>query len=163
MLLRLPPRRCELSRESPFGSGVRRRHKSFQARVWIGASAGGSLNLGLYANAPAARGVVVDVLRHVPAGAWTPIEVWRTAVSRADRFEGEIGEVLHGLLPKWVYRSSFDKKLVVKVRGRGKVYIRRGFTDPEAAHREGLKLWEKIFGKLQKPSWMVESSNRLPG
>ena len=154
MLTRLPKRRCEISRENPFfGSGVRQARRRFQARIWLGDSGGGTVNLGLYETPVTAKSVLREVCRRASADAWTPLEIWRTTVLAADRFSGDAASVMRGLLPKWVHVSFDDKTLMAKVRSKDRLYVRGGFQCPETAHRDALRVWEQIYGPLAMPGW----------
>jgi hypothetical protein len=159
MLQRLPKRRCEYSRENPhFGSGVRQMRRLFQARIWLGNSAGGSINLGLYESPVTAQSVLRDVRRQVPNDAWTPLEIWRTAVNIAGSFSGDAVEVLRALLPKWVDKSFDGKHFVAKVKSKALKYENGGFLCRELAHLDALRVWQQTYGSLKMPMWRL---NRL--
>jgi hypothetical protein len=85
----------------------------FQARLWVGAGNGGTVNLGLYPSEEAAARAVRATLRRL-AGPLTPVSVWRTA--------RVTGLAPARLLPQHVRRTGVRRSAV------------GSFPTPEAAH-----------------------------
>jgi hypothetical protein len=137
----------------PHGNVRRRGRERWQARIYVGGRAGGSVHLGMYESETAAEQVCRKVLRVLlgtsiaaaeredaggakAARVIGPLDVWQAAQKLADG-GWDVGGQLAGLLPRCVCpdgRGGYG----IRVKG-GNGCDRGGFADPLDAYKAAVR------------------------